>query len=223
MVNNQVHLFPLIRHISKKVTPLLLKTPISGNGVSVLSLISGLATGWLLMVGSFNATPVAAIFLVVSYILDNCDGEVARARGEDSKFGEALDDFVDWVVHAIFFFALGTSYSEATADDLWFWLGSAATVGASINYFIGQYLTFFSHRGERDEINVDVEKENVLPSTPLLWGIYIIRELSRADFCFLVLLLASIDCLWILLPTGAFGAQLYWMTQFVHGARQFHV
>ena len=70
---------------------------------------------------------------------------------------------------------------------------------------------------------VGEEEEHSLPTTPLLWVIYFYRELSRADFCFLVLLLALLGGLWVLLPAGAIGAQIYWMTQFVRGARQFHV
>jgi hypothetical protein len=49
------------------------------------------------------------------------------------------------------------------------------------------------------------------------------REFARADFCFIVLALALIDLTWILLPAGAIGAHVYWMTQFVRGARDYHV
>jgi nitrate reductase NapE component len=44
----------------------------------------------------------------------------------------------------------------------------------------------------------------------------------RNDFCFIVLALALADVLWILLPTGAIGAQVYWMLQFVKGFRRHH-
>ena len=224
MARGQKLIFPLVRHVSGWVTPLLLKTPISANGVSVLSLLIGIAAGWLLMEGSYVSILQAAGLIVVSYVLDNCDGEVARARGQASAFGEALDDFADWIVHAVFFFGLGYGHAEISGENVWFWLGNIAAVGATINYFIGQYLTVLERRGEKQEgVKEEDEEENILPTTLLLWVIYFLRELSRADFCFLVLLLALLGGLWVLLPAGAIGAQIYWMTQFVRGARQFHV
>jgi hypothetical protein len=53
--------------------------------------------------------------------------------------------------------------------------------------------------------------------------IYAFRELSRADFCLIVLLLAPFGALWLLLPAGAIGAQVYWLTGFMRGADRFHV
>ena len=47
--------------------------------------------------------------------------------------------------------------------------------------------------------------------------------LSRADFCFIVLALATIDAVWVLWPAGAVGAQMYWATQFLRGANEYHV
>ena len=224
MARGQKLIFPLVRHVSGWVTPLLLMTPISANGVSVLSLLIGIAAGWLLMEGSYVSILQAAGLIVVSYVLDNCDGEVARARGQASAFGEALDNFADWIVHAVFFFGLGYGHAEISGENVWFWLGNIAALGATINYFIGQYLTVLERRREEQEgVKEEDEEENILPTTLLLWVIYFLRELSRADFCFLVLLLALLGGVWILLPAGAIGAQIYWMTQFVRGARQFHV
>ena len=222
MTSDQNPSFPLIRHLSRRVTPLLLMTPVSANGVSILSLAGGLAAAWLLMVGSYEATLQAAALLIVSYVLDNCDGEVARANGQVSKFGEALDDFIDWVVHAALFSGLGYGHAEATGERFWFWLGVAAAIGATINYFIGQYMTYRDRMQPEPNVEDDVE-DGSLPTTPLLWVIYFLRELSRADFCFLVAVLAALNSLWLLLPAGAIGAQVYWMTQFVQGARKFHV
>ena len=172
MARGQKLIFPLVRHVSGWVTPLLLMTPISANGVSVLSLLIGIAAGWLLMEGSYVSILQAAGLIVVSYVLDNCDGEVARARGQASAFGEALDDFADWIVHAVFFFGLGYGHAEISGENVWFWLGNIAAVGATINYFIGQYLTILERRREVQEEDGNLqekdEEEDILPTTPLL-------------------------------------------------------
>ena len=55
------------------------------------------------------------------------------------------------------------------------------------------------------------------------WIIYVFRELSRADFCFIVLALAVFDLTWVLLPVAAAGAHAYWVFRFARGAGQYHV
>ena len=49
------------------------------------------------------------------------------------------------------------------------------------------------------------------------------RELSRADFCFIVLALAIFDLTWVLLPAAAVGAHAYWVFRFASGANRFRV
>ena len=49
------------------------------------------------------------------------------------------------------------------------------------------------------------------------------RKLTRADFCFIVLALALFDVVWVLLPAGAVGAQVYWLARFQRGAGDYHV
>ena len=48
----------------------------------------------------------AAIFQVFS-IVDGCDGEIARARDLESKFGERLDSFCDFLASVLYVLALG--------------------------------------------------------------------------------------------------------------------
>ena len=48
----------------------------------------------------------AAIFQAFS-ILDGCDGEIARAKNLESKFGERLDYFCDFVASLLYVLALG--------------------------------------------------------------------------------------------------------------------
>ncbi len=35
--------------------------------------------------------------------------------------------------------------------------------------------------------------------------------------------LAALDLIWVLLPLGAVGAQVYWVTRFIRGAGEYHV
>jgi len=213
------HAFPLIRHLSKRVTPVLLRLPISANQVTTLSLVLGCWAGWVLTMGGQAAALQASTLLIAAYILDNCDGEVARARGQSSKFGAALDDFADWVVHSLFFLGLGWGHALVSGDAYWWWFGIAAAVGGTINYARAQW---FSAR-EAAAPDADSGEQPALPTSVFGWLLFAFRELARADFCFLALILAAVDLLWLLLPAAAIGAQVYWLTGFVREARRYHV
>ncbi|MBT5938971.1 MAG: hypothetical protein HOG95_03510 [Rhodospirillaceae bacterium] len=45
--------------------------------------------------------------------------------------------------------------------------------------------------------------------------VYVFRELFRADFCFIVLVLTPFNLLWLILIAGAIGAQVYWIMYFM--------
>ena len=92
-------LFPLIRHLSARTTPMLLKIPLTANQVTFISMVLGLAAAGLFAQGDVKTQLAGSLVFFVSYLLDNCDGEIARARKQSSKIGKMYDSFVDWVVH----------------------------------------------------------------------------------------------------------------------------
>lgn len=222
-------LFPLIRQISYRVTPVLVATPLTANHVTAISLVVGLSAAWHFSLGGFVNSLIGAGLFLSCYILDNCDGEIARIKGQSSEFGDKFDTFVDWVVHAAFFVALGVGYADQTGQRIWLWLGLAGGLGSSINYFIGLIMDArFRRQIEATGEDYDpTGREGVetapVPETKVQWVMFAFRELSRSDFCFIVLALAAFDHVWLLLPAGAIGAQVYWMMQFMRGARDYHV
>ncbi len=222
MESRTTPLFPLIRHVSKRVTPVLLHSQLSANQLTAMSLLFGCAAALMLMRGTHEALLQAAGLLFIAYVLDNCDGEVARARGQVSKFGEVLDDVTDWIVHTVFFIGLGYGHTAITGEPIWWWLGVVAGAGGTFNFFLAQWFKG-RDKHESSETEGRGETDDLSPTTFVGWLIFAFRELARADFCFLVLILALLDGLWLLLPAGAVGAQVYWMMAFVQEARRYHV
>jgi phosphatidylglycerophosphate synthase len=218
--------FPLVRHLSVRLTPMLAKSPFSANQITSASLVAGLAACAAVLPGTWDGGVVGGVLLVVCYVLDNCDGEIARIKNQSSEFGMYFDTFVDWIVHAAFFAALGHGVTTATGEALWMWFGWAAAAGGTLNYMISLYLDARERRriGEAfDATGLKAAAEARAPITWRDWMVYAFRELSRADFCFIALALALLDLAWILVPLGAVGAQVYWLMQFIRGAREFHV
>lgn len=213
---NHASVFPLVRYLSAYTTPILIRLPITANQVTTASMMLGLGAAWCLAV---NAQITAALLMIGCYVLDNCDGEVARTKNQCSAFGKFFDSFVDWVVHTTFFLGLGYGVAAQSQSDIWAWLGYTAAIGGTINYAFGQYLEARDAKAAQGK----PPQPHHQPQGVFEWTVFIFRELTRADFCFLVLLLALGDWLWFLLPAGAIGAQAYWGLQFLSFARRFHV
>mgnify|MGYP001181811234 FL=1 len=212
-------LFPLIRHLSSRLTPILLKTFLTPNQITFLSLLCGLLCAVFFSFGVHNLEVTGAFFLVISYVLDNCDGEVARIKNMSSEFGAKFDDIVDLIVDASFFIALGYGVSQGNGQIFWFWLGVVASLGAFIDYIVDLYY----YAKNKEKINSIIGKERAVefkqPQDTLDWLIYIFHKLSRADFCFIVLILALFNLTYVLLPFAAIGAQIYWITDLFERAR----
>ena len=213
-----LRVFPLIRPLSDMVTAILIRLPIGPNIITLLSLIFGLAASVTLYYSAEKSAFWAALLLIISYIFDNCDGEVARRKKLTSEFGRRFDNFSDWLIHASFFSALGHSWQITTGDPWWAWMGWAAAIGSTTNYLLTLVYEYID-----PETLSEQQAGGTLPTGVYEWFLFGFRELARADFCFLVLFLAALEFHWLLLPAASVGAQIYWLTQFHSAARRFRV
>lgn len=218
-------LFPLTRHLSRRLTPVLLRLPVTPNQITAVSLVAGLAGAACFAEGGRGLAFAGAGLMIVCYVLDNCDGDVARAKNLSSRFGHYFDSVADWLVDSAFFAGLGIGVATRLGDRLWLWLGLAAAAGATISYLLElkHDLGVLRAAGDGQTAIVGPAFGESLPANWKEAAVYIYRELSRADFCFLVLALVVGDVLWILLPMGAIGAQVHWLTSLAVGWRRFHV
>ena len=213
-------LFPLIRHLSKFATPVFMRLPVSANMITTASMVTGLAAAWCVTLGTPGADIAAGALFVITYILDNCDGEIARLKDQCSTFGMWFDTLVDWIVHTAFFIALGIGTAKGFGHDAWLWLGGIAAAGGTFNFALGIILDARDKAASEDEDKAETTRQ---PEGLSDWAVYVFRELTREDFCFIVLALALFDLTWLLLPAGAICSQVYWIAQFVRGAREFNV
>jgi phosphatidylglycerophosphate synthase len=121
----------LNRRIARAVVPFLAQLPITPNHVTLVSLAFGLVAA-----GCFARGPDGwvwgALWLQAAYVLDNCDGELARRQGTSSGFGSWLDTVVDCVVHMAFFWALAAGLDDG--GGLWFAVGGVTAVGVFLSY-----------------------------------------------------------------------------------------
>ncbi len=97
----------LNRPISRRITRFLLKFPIHPSAWTISIFVLPLIASVFLVRGDYFSVLLGAAIFQVFSILDGCDGEIARAKNLESKFGERLDYFSDFVASLLYVLALG--------------------------------------------------------------------------------------------------------------------
>lgn len=97
----------LNRPISRRMTRVLLKLPIRPNACTIAIFVLPVVASVFLTRGDYLSVVIGAAVFQVFSILDGCDGEIARAKNLESKFGERLDNFCDFLASLLYVLALG--------------------------------------------------------------------------------------------------------------------
>jgi phosphatidylglycerophosphate synthase len=118
---------PIARHVlrpvSRQLTRVLLRAPVTPNTVTVLWLLLGLAASFVFAFGDASAGLLGGALFFAAGLLDYVDGELARLLHQDGR-GAWLDRLASDVVHAAVLAGLtARSYGET---------GSAVIVVAGI-------------------------------------------------------------------------------------------
>ena len=199
----------LNRPISRRITSVLLKFPIHPSTWTISIFILPLVASAFLIRGDYVSIVIGAAIFQVFSILDGCDGEIARAKNLESKFGERLDYFCDFTASLLYVLALGLGRhrtSEAivcavliTANEWLLRVGkSRISVASSTLHesFYARHRTMIGHSGL---LNLGER---------FVWWLF---QLTKRDMAILVFLLLALLGLadWILnLWTIVAGASL---------------
>jgi phosphatidylglycerophosphate synthase len=97
----------LNRPLSRGLSRLLVRTPVSPNDVTLLLMLLPLAGAWLLIRGDYLGFAIGAVLFQIHSALDGCDGEIARAKYLESEAGAKLDALCDRFSTLLFAIALG--------------------------------------------------------------------------------------------------------------------
>ncbi|MEY3185407.1 MAG: hypothetical protein RIR58_143 [Actinomycetota bacterium] len=96
-----------LRKISPYLTRLLLKTPITANGVTYLMIITGISISAALLVPGYIGIVMALFLSQLQMLWDCCDGEIARWRETQSPKGVFLDRLGHYLTESLIPVALG--------------------------------------------------------------------------------------------------------------------
>ena len=199
----------LNRPISSRITRLVVKFPIHPSAFTASIFVFPIAAGVFLLRGDYLSVLIGAAIFQLFSILDGCDGEIARARNLESKFGERLDNVCDFLGSLIYVVTLGTGlhhFKEGvmcalliTVNELVLLWGTHAKRLASEDFhesFYARHHGMIGHSGLLDL------------GERFVWWLFQLTKRDVAIFFFLVLALLNLST-WILhLWTIAAGTSL---------------
>jgi len=199
----------LNRPISSRITRLLVKFPIHPSAFTASIFVLPIVAGVFLVRGDYLSVLLGAAIFQVFSILDGCDGEIARAKSLESKFGERLDNVCDFLGSLIFVLALGIGLNRfkegvvcavlISANELLLRWGTAAKRVASEDFHESFYARHHGMIGHSGLLDV---------SERFVWWLFQLTKRDVAIFFFLLLALLNLSP-WILhLWTVAAGTSL---------------
>src|SRR5215475_5955273 len=102
----------LNRPVSSRITRLLVKFPIHPTAFTASIFVLPLVAGVFLQRGDYLSILLGATIFQIFSVLDGCDGEIARVKNLESKFGERLDNLCDFLGSLIYVLALGSGLNH---------------------------------------------------------------------------------------------------------------
>lgn len=189
----------LNRKLSRPLTRIFLRTPLTPNQVTGLSFLVGLLGAGCFLLGSYGWTLVGALLLQASTVLDCVDGEIARVKMLESPFGEWLDITLDTVVHIAVFIGVGVAVWKQIGLAAAPLLGGLLAAGALISFPLVTLAEKTETRGRARGGWEDV------------WIAKLVGGLASRDYSLLILLSVLAGKLDWFLWTAAIGSQVFWI------------
>lgn len=151
------------RPLAARLVRWLAPTSITPNQVTAVSGLLGVAGAAVLSVGSWPALAAGALLLQLSIIVDCADGQLARAKGLTSQWGEVFDHTSDDLSFALVSFVLALTIWRSDLGDM-ARLGLvlpafAAALGlAASQYFYNEEYRTVATQGTAGGVRSDAER-----------------------------------------------------------------
>ncbi|HSP95813.1 MAG TPA: CDP-alcohol phosphatidyltransferase family protein [Candidatus Dormibacteraeota bacterium] len=190
------------RAVSTRISRHLVRTPLRPNHITTIGTLVGLTGAWGLAHGSYAWELTGALLFWLAVIIDGCDGEVARLKFLESRFGYLYDITTDNIVHAAIFAGMGIGLYRADPTQPFLLLGGLLVGGLVAATAATMTLLVPDPPGEQPP-----------PRTARgRWRRRLLRgfeALMNRDFAYLLLLLAVLGKLHWFLWGAAFGTYVY--------------
>ena len=178
----------LNRPISHRITCCLLKFPIHPSTWTISIFVLPLIACVFFVRGDYFSIVIGAAIFQAFSILDGCDGEIARAKNLESKFGERLDNFCDFLASLIYVLALGWGLHRSSEGII-----CAVLIGAN-EWFLRSGKSEISVASPRLHESFYARHRGMIGHSGLLnlgerfvWWLFQLTKRDMAVFVFLIL------------------------------------
>jgi 1L-myo-inositol 1-phosphate cytidylyltransferase / CDP-L-myo-inositol myo-inositolphosphotransferase len=192
------------RHISLQISRRLAPTAVKPTQISLLSSAIGLCGAPFFLSSLWYWQTVGALLFLLHSIVDGCDGELARLKFQETRYGGILDFWGDNVVHVAVFGCMAVGWALSAAATWPLWLGAAAIVGT-----LGSagFVHWRQLRVKEDDgplyTSVSAVSDDRLAA--------MLNAASRREFIYLVPILALFSKSSWLLALAAVGAPMFFL------------
>jgi hypothetical protein len=155
----------LLRPIAGIIVWMLYNTPITPNQVTIVSILSGIVAAFFYLKGTADAFLVAGLLISLKDILDSADGQLARAKQQQSRTGRFLDSIGDFLVDAAVFGSIGWTLYTLNNNWLMLLMALLGFIGISlrVSYHVF-YQVHFLHlqkQYENNRITEELQEEDL--------------------------------------------------------------
>jgi phosphatidylglycerophosphate synthase len=190
------------RHISLAISRKLVWTSMTPNAMTVISLAIGLMSAPFFLSSQPGIQLIGGILFLAHSILDGCDGELARLKFQESRWGGLLDFWGDNLVHIVIFLCMGLGWSFSLQSSWPLWLSASAILG-TLGSAWSVYRQTMQSKVRTGPLFISVVRSTTTRLSQIM------DALGRRDFIYLVLILSAFGkASWFLLPT-ALGAPIF--------------
>ncbi len=194
------------RKISLAVSRRLAGTSVTPNAMTLVSIAIGLLGSVFFLRTTARSEMIGALLFLLHSILDGCDGELARLRFQESRWGGLLDFWGDNLVHGAVFSAMAVGWSRSIGEIWPLALGGSAVLGtfASALFVYRRTMRVGRHKAEGPlYTSVATEGETRLSR--------VADAVSRRDFIYLVLILSAFGKAHWFVVLAAVGAPVFFL------------
>jgi phosphatidylglycerophosphate synthase len=144
----------LLRPLAAALVWLVYPTRLIPNHITLLAIFAGLCAAGFYAAGSSVAVAIGGLLMTTKDILDDADGQLARAKKMYSRRGRFLDSIGDFVVDLSVFTAITYTVYQTTDEAAAIVLGVLGFLGITlrVSYHVF-YQVSFLHREERGKLN----------------------------------------------------------------------
>jgi phosphatidylglycerophosphate synthase len=191
------------RRISLAISRRLAGTAVTPNMMTILSVAIGVFGALFFLSPQPLWQTAGALCFVLHSIVDGCDGELARLRFQESRWGGLLDFWGDNLVHVAVYTAIAVGWSRAMGQAWPLWVGALAIAGNLVSAAFVHLQTMRAARKDGPLFTSVSQRSSRLSR--------VADELSRRDFIYLVLILSAFGKAHWFLVMAAVGAPIYFL------------